>query len=187
MPVLIGQVVLTAELLNKIVKPFILSGQSILHRMDFRLEKGKVTFHARGKHLLQFRAAGSVDLIRFSFGPGGHNVTLAVHLKLYPRYLTLFARNPLEKVFVSQPGFHFRGNILEVELRKIPWLAAVNNIQIAGADLFSLLEITSAGNSDQGLLFDIALAEEEMNFDQGPKGISLTEGETNGGKTVGSA
>lgn len=164
MSVFLGQIVVTAELLNKVVKPFILSRQSVLSSIDFLLEKGNITFKARGKYLLQFKASGSVDIVRFNFGTAGYNLTLAVDLKFYPRHLALLARNPLEKVFAEQPAIRFRGNLLEVELKRIPLLAAIGKIQLAGAELFSLLEVTAAGKSEEGLLFNLSLAEQIMNF-----------------------
>lgn len=171
MSVFLGQVVITAELLNKIVKPFILSRQPVVSSIDFLLEKGEIIFRARGRYLLQFRAAGTVNIVRFNFGPGGHILTLAVEVHLYPRYLTLLARNPLEKVFAEQPGLRFRGNLLEVDLKKIPLLAAIGKITLGGAELFSLLEITAAGRSEEGLLFDLSLADQEFSFYKGPAGI----------------
>ncbi len=170
MSVFFGQVVVTAELLNKVVKPFILNRQSVLSDIEFAVNRGTITFSARGKHFVQFRAEGAVRIISFNFGPGGHNLTLAVETRLYPRVLDLFARNPLEMIFAGQPGMRIKGTIMQIELREIPWVASIGKLPVGGADIFSLLEVEFAGKSEAGLLFNLSLAEHAMKPRREPTG-----------------
>lgn len=162
MSVPIGRVVVTADTLNKIVRPVFLKNQSVINRIDFSLESGIVGFSARGRYLVPFKAEGTVEIVRFNFGRKGHSLALAVDLVLYPKVLSLFARNPLEILFSGRPGTRVNGGTLELELKEIPWLAALGEYRVAGAELFSLLEITEAGKSGEGLWFDLSVAEQEL-------------------------
>ncbi|HOL16466.1 MAG TPA: hypothetical protein PLZ49_09825 [Bacillota bacterium] len=170
MSVFIGQVVVSTELMNKVVKPLILNQQSVLSDIEFRVDRGAITFRARGKYFVQFRAEGAARIISFNFGPGGHNLTLAVEIKLYPRVLDLFARNPLEIIFAGQPGMRIKGTIMQIDLREVPWVASIGKTPVGGADIFSWLEVAFAGKSEAGLLFNFSLAEHAMTPQQEPAG-----------------
>lgn len=170
MSILFGQVVVTAELLNKVVKPLILNCQPVLSDIEFKLNRGAITFRARGRYFVQFRAEGAARIITFNFGPGGHNLALAVEIKLYPRVLNLFAPNPLEMIFAGQPGMRIKGTIMQIELREIPWVASIGKLPVGGADIFSLLEVEFAGKSEAGLLFNLSLAEHAMKPRREPTG-----------------
>ncbi len=159
MKVLVAELYLTGKLLNELVKPVLLERYPAVRDLSFEVREGSVNVNASGRYLLmRFSVTAVIEISFLAFNSREHRLEFAVNYQIKPAYINLLIYgNPLAKILQGQPGVTVQGRRVTVDLDQLPQFNLLKQIKLAGTELLSLFEVTTAEFTEHELLFQITL------------------------------
>ncbi len=177
MATFIGQILVTAGLLNSLAAPLIKERYRFIRELSFRIVGSRITARVLGRRsLFRFTGFAAVRLTDFVFEPSFHRADLLLSLEVQPRFLEPIFVRLLGRELARRPGVDWSGNRLRLELAEMPCFIQL----IEGApwnNILSRIEITRCGQGAEGeLLFNIYLHDRRGIDNEGGKGENKITG-----------
>lgn len=153
----LGQIVLTGELLDRVLAPVLLRRYRFLNRLRFEIAENTITAQLAGRYAL-FRFSGfvSAELLLPGNGEPDSRIDLKLYLELRPRFLNLPARSLLKKYLTGRPGITWSVNRLSLDLEKASTLAEPRE-SLGGGSIASLFRVSLEKNRGSGIPVNLYL------------------------------
>lgn len=160
MPLYLGQIVLTGELLDRMLAPALLRRYRFLNRLRFEIAENTITAQLAGRYA-NFRFGGSVsaELLLPGNREGKNRLEFDLWLNLRPRFFNPPARQLLKKNIAGRPGISWSGRRLSLDPENISFFTKSRD-NLGGNSIASLFKVSPEKNQGSGIPFNLYLRRE---------------------------
>lgn len=170
-----GEIIITEEMFNTELKPIILEEiNEYVTDLNIRIEEGILSVFLNGKYKnIPFNVKYSIVIEEFEFNNKAHKIVLKYEENINSvgwlnnkvalgiirgLFYGVMGKTFIEKGISNQEGINFDKNTIVADLDKIPKFCELNQKNILGVRLLSLINLSLIGCGEQKLKFKLTIS-----------------------------
>lgn len=171
MSLYLGQVIITAELLNRFAAPLLLRRYRLLKQLRFSISSNSITAQLSGNYsYFKFSGALSAELLLPGVGEREDCLDLNLHLNLRPRLLNPVAQRLIKKYTAHYPGISYSGERLCINPGAIAFFTEPRE-SLGGSSIFSFFRASPGENGGSGIPLNLYIRKERAALLESREGI----------------